>query len=76
MEKYKGKLAGKVVLMPATQTYEIEFEPLASRITEEELEKIDNMEETPKPSNKSKNKKSGKKVNKRKAKKQKGKGGK
>ena len=40
LARYKGKLAGKVVLMPATQTYEIEFEPLASRITEDELEKL------------------------------------
>ena len=52
---------------------------------EEELEKIDNMEQSeaeeiveskPKSSKKSKNKKSNKKVNKRKAKKQRGKGGK
>ena len=34
LEKYKGKLAGKIVLMPVQQTYEIKFEPLASRYTE------------------------------------------
>ena len=27
---YKGKLAGKIVLMPSTTTYEINFEPLAN----------------------------------------------
>lgn len=37
IEKYKGKLAGKIVLMPVTQNYEISFEPLAFRYTDEEL---------------------------------------
>ena len=68
----KSKLSFKDKLKRKT---EVEDDEVMSKI-EEELEKIDNMEETPKPSNKSKNKKSGKKVNKRKAKKQKGKGGK
>lgn len=36
-EQYRGKLAGKVVLMPVTQTYEISFDPLAFRYTDEEL---------------------------------------
>ena len=40
LEKYKGKLAGKIVIMPSTQTYEIKFTPLAKRYTEEELERI------------------------------------
>ena len=40
LEKYKGKLAGKIVIMPSTQTYEIKFTPLAKRYTEEELEVI------------------------------------
>lgn len=40
LEKYKGKLAGKIVLMPVQQTYEISFDPLASRYTEEELEEL------------------------------------
>lgn len=37
LEKYKGKLAGKIVIMPATQTYQMSFEPLANRYTEEQL---------------------------------------
>lgn len=40
LEKYKGQLSGKIVLMPATQTYEMNFKPLASRITDEELETL------------------------------------
>lgn len=46
LEKYKGKLAGKIVLMPVQQTYEISFEPLASRYTEEELAEL---EKDPRP---------------------------
>ncbi|WP_455620449.1 M20/M25/M40 family metallo-hydrolase [Parabacteroides sp.] len=42
LEKYKGKLAGKIVLMPIQQTYEMSFEPLASRYTEEELAELEN----------------------------------
>jgi len=39
IEKYKGKLAGKIVVIPAATTtpYQINFEPLASRYTDEEL---------------------------------------
>jgi len=40
LEKYKGKLAGKIVLMPSTSTYEVSFEPLASRYTDDELEAL------------------------------------
>lgn len=40
IEKYKGKLEGKIVLLPATQSYQINFEPLASRLTDEDLEKM------------------------------------
>ena len=40
LEKYKGQLSGKIVLMPATQTYEMNFKPLATRITDEELETL------------------------------------
>ena len=36
-EKYRGKLVGKIILMPVTQTYEISFDPLAFRYTDEEL---------------------------------------
>ena len=38
LEKYRGKVAGKILLIPSTRTYDINFEPLASRYTEEELE--------------------------------------
>lgn len=40
LEKYKGKLAGKIVLMPSTATYEVSYEPLASRYTEAELKEL------------------------------------
>lgn len=40
IEKYKGKLAGKIVLMPSTATYEVSFAPLATRYTDEELNNI------------------------------------
>lgn len=40
LDKYKGQLAGKIVLMPATQTYEMVFTPLANRYTDEQLEEI------------------------------------
>ena len=39
-EKYRGQLAGKIVLMPVQQTYEMSFEPLAKRLTDEELETL------------------------------------
>ncbi|NSW94961.1 MAG: M20/M25/M40 family metallo-hydrolase [Bacteroidales bacterium] len=40
LEKYRGKLAGKIVLMPSTSTYELSFEPLASRYSDEQLKQI------------------------------------
>jgi hypothetical protein len=40
LEQYKGKLKGKIALMPATDTYEPTFEPMASRYTDEELKEI------------------------------------
>ncbi len=40
LEKYKGKLAGKIVLMPVTQTYQMRFDPLATRFTDEELAEL------------------------------------
>ncbi len=40
LEKYKGKLAGKIVIMPATITYEMKFTPLATRLTEDELAEL------------------------------------
>jgi hypothetical protein len=40
IEKYKGRLGGKIVLMPAVTTYTINFEPLASRLTQERLDEL------------------------------------
>lgn len=48
LDKYKGQLAGKIVLMPATQNYEMVFTPLASRYTEEQL---DVLAQDPRPGN-------------------------
>ena len=41
VEKLKGKLAGKIVLMPITQGYEMKFTPLASRLTDEQLAEME-----------------------------------
>jgi carboxypeptidase Q len=38
--KFKGKVSGKIVLMPSTATYEISYEPLASRLTDAQLKDI------------------------------------
>jgi hypothetical protein len=40
LDKYKGKLSGKIVLMPSTTTYQVGFEPLASRYTDEQLKEL------------------------------------
>lgn len=40
LEKYKGKLAGKIVLIPSTGSYEVSFEPLANRYTDEQLNEL------------------------------------
>jgi carboxypeptidase Q len=40
LDKYKGKVAGKIVLMPSTATYEMSFEPLASRLTDAQLKDL------------------------------------
>ena len=42
LEKYKGKMTGKIVLMPyvATTPNEISFEPLASRLTDAQLKDL------------------------------------
>lgn len=40
IEKYKGKIGGKILLRPATQNYNMNFKPLASRYTEEELQEL------------------------------------
>lgn len=38
LESYRGKIAGKILLLPSTQNYTISFNPLATRYTEEQLE--------------------------------------
>ena len=40
LDQYRGKVEGKILLVPSTRTVEISFEPLASRYTEEELEEL------------------------------------
>ncbi len=40
LDKYRGKLAGKIILMPSASEYKMSFEPLASRYTEEQLEEL------------------------------------
>ena len=38
LEKYRGKVSGKILLIPSPRTVEINFEPLASRYDEKQLE--------------------------------------
>ncbi|HEY5469718.1 MAG TPA: M20/M25/M40 family metallo-hydrolase [Bacteroidales bacterium] len=40
LDKYKGKVSGKIVLIPSTATYEVSYEPLASRYTDEQLKAL------------------------------------
>ncbi|MFN2314920.1 MAG: hypothetical protein ABR531_10715, partial [Bacteroidales bacterium] len=40
IEQYRGKLKGKIIMAPSTSQYEINWEPLAKRHTEEDLESI------------------------------------
>jgi carboxypeptidase Q len=40
LDNYKGKLAGKIVLMPSTSAYEVSYEPLASRLTDVQLKDL------------------------------------
>ncbi|MFO7621306.1 MAG: M20/M25/M40 family metallo-hydrolase [Bacteroidales bacterium] len=40
LEKFKGKLAGKIVLMPSTSAYTMSFEPFATRYTDEQLAQL------------------------------------
>jgi carboxypeptidase Q len=40
LEKYKGKISGKIVLMPSAATYEVNYEPLASRLTDAQLKDL------------------------------------
>ena len=39
-DRYRGQLKGKIAILPSSSTYEVSFEPLASRYTDEELEEI------------------------------------
>lgn len=40
IEKYKGNLKDKIVLIPSTSTHEISYEPLARRLTDDQLEAL------------------------------------
>lgn len=40
IKKYEGKLKDKIVLMPERQKYELSFRPMASRYTDEQLQKM------------------------------------
>ncbi|MDR1779346.1 MAG: M20/M25/M40 family metallo-hydrolase [Tannerella sp.] len=40
IDSYRGKLSGKIVLMPGDTSYTIRFEPLAARLTDEQLEEL------------------------------------
>ena len=40
IEKYKGALKGKIVLIPSNTPNEISFEPLASRLSDEDLKNL------------------------------------
>lgn len=44
LEKYKGQLAGKVVLLGPTREVQARFEPMASRLSDEQLERLAKME--------------------------------
>jgi hypothetical protein len=41
LEKYRGTLKGKIVMMPATQQYEVSFDPFATRYTEQQLSDLE-----------------------------------
>jgi len=40
ISNYKGKLNGKIVLMPETSKYEMQFTPFATRLTDENLNRL------------------------------------
>lgn len=40
IKNYKGKLSGKIVLMPERGKYELSFRPMASRYTDEQLQEM------------------------------------
>ncbi|HCC71407.1 MAG TPA: peptidase M28 [Bacteroidales bacterium] len=41
LDNYRGKLKGKIIIMPSISTYEVSFEPLAERYSDEELENLE-----------------------------------
>jgi carboxypeptidase Q len=40
LDKYKGTVSGKIILLPSSAPYEVSFEPLASRLTDEQLKDL------------------------------------
>jgi hypothetical protein len=40
LDKYRGKIGGKILLMPGDTSYTIRFEPMAARLTEEQLTEL------------------------------------
>lgn len=44
LAKYKGKLAGKIVMMPSRTEYALSFEPLANRYTDAQLDEMTHQE--------------------------------
>src|SRR5665647_302962 len=40
LEKYKGKLSGKIVMIPSVSTFAISFDPLATRLTNDQLKEL------------------------------------
>lgn len=40
LEKYKGKIGGKILLMPSARQYEPDYGPTGSRLTEKELQEL------------------------------------
>lgn len=40
IEKYRGKLKGKIIMAPSGSQYEVSFEPLAKRLTDDDLERL------------------------------------
>ena len=40
-DKYKDQIRDKIIVMPSSQTYEVDFEPLATRYTEDDLAEIE-----------------------------------
>ncbi len=38
LDNYKGQLKGKIVVLPTTEQYEVDYEPLARRLTDQDLQ--------------------------------------